>query len=507
MQLNPYKKNIVGPVLLFLGVAAFAVVLSGLIGLGAGVYVLLLVLALGFGLIGAIDYRVCVLAMILMMPLSGSYFFPRKLFGLPGMNPFNLLLVYGFFSYGMAKIFTRRPDAVDINWVKFFWPILLAMAAATYIGSGHVHQIPAFYRLEAPEMFATKFQYVRDIFVKPLLLFAFVWLIAQAVAKSKSVNGWILAVLLGTTFIACLVWFFVAMAGFSFGALSSSSARTFLSPTGMHANEIGVALLPAYAICLFMFRHVKTFWARFGLGIAGVLVLSALLLTFSRAAMLAILIVTFLFVLKLRKPVWILVGLIVMSVAVLFAPQPVKDRVARGFESGSVGSQKDPLTAGRVGNIWIPLLPEVARHPVAGNGISSTMWSHAARNGTLEVGHPHSAYLQLILDFGVLFGGLIAYFLLKVWRLWRAIAKDERRDTVERAFFDGVCAAFIAFLVQAVSGSTFVFEITHAVYLGALGIALGSIAKTPVEGEATKRPAKLKAMPALLHAPKGRAWG
>ncbi|MDC8772074.1 O-antigen ligase family protein [Roseateles albus] len=505
MQQKSKINQMLGPVLLFIAVAGLAIILAGLIGLGAGIYVLLFVLGLVFIVIGSIDFRVCVVAMVIMLPLSSTQFFPRQLFGLTGVNPFNLMFILGFLSFGLSRFFARTQTSVKVEGFRFFWPVMLAMLVATYIGSGHLHQIPLFYRLEQPDLFESRPQYFRDVFVKPLMLFGSVWLLANAVARSKGVQGWIAAIVAGSAGIACMVWFFVAMSGFSFGSLSSAGARTFLSPTGMHANEIGVALLPAYAACLFIFRHLKSGWSKVGIAGVGVLVLSATLLTFSRAAMLALLIVTILFVFRLRKPVWILGGLIVVSVAVLFAPQPIQDRVTEGFEIGAVGAKNDALTAGRVRDIWAPLAPEIARQPLLGNGINSTMWSQAARSGIIVVGHPHNAYLLLLMDYGVVLGALVVFFLVSIWRLWRALSRDAERDPVERAFFDGICAAFLAFLVQGLSGSSLVFGISHAVYLGALGIALGVIAKKPIAVLPNKS-RNLKRQPELLRVSKGRAW-
>src|SRR5712675_2172657 len=40
-----------------------------------------------------LDFRVGVVLLILLLPISGSHVFPHAMFGITGLNPFNLLLV------------------------------------------------------------------------------------------------------------------------------------------------------------------------------------------------------------------------------------------------------------------------------------------------------------------------------------------------------------------------------------------------------------------------------
>src|SRR5712691_12821618 len=39
------------------------------------------------------DFRIGVILLILLLPLSRSYVFPREMLGIKGLNPFNLLLI------------------------------------------------------------------------------------------------------------------------------------------------------------------------------------------------------------------------------------------------------------------------------------------------------------------------------------------------------------------------------------------------------------------------------
>ncbi|MFO1294401.1 MAG: O-antigen ligase family protein [Rubrivivax sp.] len=465
-----------GQVWLVLVAALALAAFSGLLtAMGGGYIAVLFVLATTLAVAGMLDFRFAVFALMLAFPLTATYFFPRKLFGVTGLNPFNVLFLFALSSFLLHRLFSRRERLAPLPSLRFFWPLAAALAAGTIIGSRSVDLIPAFYYRESI-LFETKGEYVRDVFVKPLITLTFVYLIAAAVARSRRMQPWAWLVLLGGSTLAVLVLLFVVLAGVPIGALSEASARSFLSPTGLHANELGVALLPLYAIALFMVPALPQARARFAAMSIAALALVALALTFSRAAFLAVLLVSVLFAVKRRRLIWVLFALAIVVLAALMAPQPIKDRLVRGWDTSTIGarnSSSDTLTAGRVGGIWRPLWPDARGHAIVGNGIHSTMWSSAARRGLIFVGHPHNAFLQLIMDYGVVFGALVVLFLWRVWRLWRRLARSPAVPPVLRAFFDGVSVAFIAFLGQCLTGSTLVFELSHAVYLGALGLALG----------------------------------
>ena len=62
------------------------------------------------------------------------------------------------------------------------------------------------------------------------------------------------------------------------------------------------------------------------------------------------------------------------------------------------------ISAGRIDKIWLPLLPEVARNPLFGNGRYTTLKSEAFANktwGELGINSPHSAYIEVLIDMGL----------------------------------------------------------------------------------------------------------
>src|SRR5260370_16579889 len=102
----------------------------------------------------------------------------------------------------------------------------------------------------------------------------------------------------------------------------------------------------------------------------------ALILTFSRGAFVALAVVSGLYVLLRFSAKTLLVAGCAVVAALLFARGAITERLASGEGAGL-----DAISSGRLNGLWLPLLPEVLRHPVLGNGLRSIIWSAAILSG------------------------------------------------------------------------------------------------------------------------------
>ncbi len=451
---------------------AVAVVCGGLVGLGAGIVVAVALFVLMAGIGSIIDSRVAAIAIVFLLPISVTKVMPHQMLGITGLNPLNAMIGLGLVSLLFATAFGRTKP-FPIPW-RFVVPFVVALGLAAAVGMGKVRQIsPHFYLLE-PELYSTAGQYVRDVFFRPLLNILAIGLVAAAVAQSKQPERWITLATASALALPVTIVGVVLMSGQGLSDLASPSARMFLSATGMHANVLQVVLLPAYAAALFMLPASRG-WARVFYGAATLALLIGLTLTFSRAAFLSTLLVTVAFFAFRRKFRYFVVGALVFLFAALVVPDAVIERATVGFDSGQVGGRHDPLTAGRVGGIWLPLLPEIVKHPVLGDGINSTMWSEPSRRGVFVENHPHNAYLRLLMDHGLVGGALVLLFLWRTWRLFRDMSARKELPAQVNEYFRGVSVAFVVFVgVQCMAGTKLVFDI-HIFYLLPLGIGVGLV--------------------------------
>jgi O-antigen ligase len=203
----------------------------------------------------------------------------------------------------------------------------------------------------------------------------------------------------------------------------------------------------------------------------------ALMLTFSRGAFLGFFVVNALFLLWKFNARTLAIALLVAAVALPLTPGAVWERLSLGF--GGAGNA-NAVSAGRIEEIWLPLMPEILSSPPWGNGLDSVMWSKAMWSGAMyEVTHPHNAYLQAILDMGV--GGLLlllAYY-GHVARNLRSLGSNAYLSPTLRGVFQGALAGLVCFLVTGMAGSSLRPTPEFTFLWIAIGMMYGTQARKP----------------------------
>jgi len=423
------------------------------------------------------DFRIGVVLLILLMPVSGSVVFPHEMFGVTGINPLNLLLLATLGSYllrglfdGSLKHFVPQP----LLWL-YVVPILVAGA----LGSRHVDDIaPVFYMRKMLE-FNNTAGYLRDLVLKPLLLVLFALLMGAAVARSARPERFLAPTLISIWAMGLLVLVFVYLFGTGLGEMASSTSREFLSALGMHANELGRLYAIAYALLLFTWAESKQFGLRLVLLVSMGLVVAALVLTFSRGAFVGLIVVNLLFLVWHRNArALIFLGLVAALVPFVL-PDAVYDRVTTGFAGGL-----NAVSAGRIDGLWLPLLPEVGRNPIFGSGLGSILWSDVVRTAggatVLETTHPHNAYLQALLDMGIVGLILVCTFFALVWRDFRVMSRDAALSPTLRGFCEGAAAGLLCFLIASFTDGSLTPRPEQSFLWLAIGMMYGLRAKRAV---------------------------
>lgn len=426
------------------------------------------------GLIGcaavAFDFRIGVVLLIVLMPISTTYLFPHEMFGIKGLNPLNLLLAGTFGSYliraipeGGLRHFAPRP---------LLWLYVVPIVVAGVIGSRHVGDIaPAFFIYDSLD-FVNRNGYLIDLVAKPMLLVAYALLVGAAVSRSERPEKFLLPTWISIWIMAWTVILFVLHSGIGLTRLASQYSREFLSPLGMHANELGRLYAVAYALLLFTWAETRQTAARLGLLASMGLVALALMMTFSRGAFVGFVLVNLLFLLW-RRNLGALAFVALLAALALFAlPDAVYERVSDGYGSGL-----NAISAGRIDMIWLPLLPELLRHPILGSGLESILWSAPMRTGAgvtiLPVTHPHNAYLEALLDMGAVGLALLVAYFAHLWRGFRALAADSSLCPRLRGFFLGAAAGLLAILVSDLTDSSLRPKPEQALLWLAIGMLYG----------------------------------
>lgn len=437
-------------------------------------------LYLALSLIGCafilVDFRLGVLLLIVLMPISRSALFPHAMLGVIGLNPFNLLLAATLASCllhaaadGSLRRFVPRP----LLWL-YLAPILIAGA----LGSRHLGEIAPVFQSYGLLDFDSAGGYLRELVLKPLLLVVFALLVAAAAAKSGRPERFLLPMLLAVWVMASMVLVYVGLSGAGLGHLGSAGARGFLSALGLHANELGRLYMVAYALLLFTWAEARAPGLRLALLASMAISAAALLLTFSRGAFAGFVLVNVLLLLW-RRNVKALAFFGLLAMVALFAlPEAVYERIAAGRGEGL-----NAITAGRLEGLWLPLLSEVLRSPIYGSGLGSILWTETMRAGggvtVLPATHPHSAYLEAALDTGLAGLALLGAYFVHLWRRFRSLGADPGLSPTLRGFFRGAAAGLLAMLASGLTDGSLAPRYEQSFLWFAIGMMYGHCSRRP----------------------------
>lgn len=459
-----------------LGLPLAAAVLLGALVVFAEAQAVVVAVSLVACVFVMIDFRFGVACLIILMPLSASTVFPHSMAGVTGLNPINLLLL----GTAASLLAHGLPEG---GWARFaprpvVWLYLVPVVAAGLLGMRHAGEIPADFVIANLISFDGPDGYLRDVLLKPVLLVLFALLVGAAVARSRRPEGFLIPMLISVWVMSGLTLAYFYLSGATLAEASGATERGFLSPLGLHANDLGRYYTVAYALMLFTAAATADARLRIALLASMAVTVIALTLTFSRSAFFGFLLVSVIFLLSRRRFGVVLLGGALLAALAWIAPPAVFERIEMGWGEGL-----NAVSAGRVEEIWLPLLPELWKSPLWGNGLASTLWSEATRSGRIPlVGHPHNAYLATLLDMGALGLCLLGAYFVHVWKGFRALRADTTLSRTQRGFFTGAAVGLAVFLVAGFSGSSLTPAAEQFYLWFAIGMMYGQLGRPRAGG-------------------------
>jgi len=459
---------------LALGIAALVVfgIVSG-VGVAIGEVEATVAALTVIAVVAAIaDFRIgAVLAMVLL-PIDASRLSAHNVFGLTGLNPLNLVLATTFASY-----FVRGHGLTRLVPKQVLWLVIVPVLVAGLIGMPHVEDIhPVFYEHDLIH-FTDGWGYLRDLAIKPLFGVFVALLVAAAVARAKKTDRFIVPIIITVWMMSLAAIIYVLASGVSLGMLASDGARAFFSGLGMHANDFGRLFAVAYGLLLFTWGETRVTALKSVLVATMVVLTIALVLTFSRGAFIGWAIINALFLVWKMNARNLGLGLLAAAVGAALMPGAVLSRLSLGF---GAGGDMNEVSAGRIDEIWTPLLPELFKSPIWGNGLDSIMWSHAIwADQILPVTHPHNAYMQAVLDMGLLGLALLFAFYWHVYRNFRDLGSNAYLSPTMRGFYQGAVAGLVCFFITGIAGSSLRPVPEFAFLWIAIGMMYGEMGRKP----------------------------
>lgn len=459
-----------GGVLRAIGFSLIVIFIATLLGAAIpilGLFAVFFTVFAAFSLWVFLDFRVGVALSMVFMPLSATVLFPHELAGIRGLNPLNLILIATALSYFVHAGFNRWRDPLIPS--RLIWWYVLPIAIAAVIGMSKVSLIPHYFEAHKLIEFTDRIGYIRDMFLKPQFLVFLSILVALAVRHSHKPERFIYLMLVsGWIFCGLIIWL-IARSGASLAELASPDERAFLSALGMHANELSLLLNMLYAITLFSIRDGIGGTKKVFLFVSAILFGAVVLLTFSRGGFAGFFVINILYFRTRISLQTVLLGLVVALGLGYFILDAFLERALTGVETGNRGA----ITAGRIDDIWLPLLPYVLADPILPHGIFSILWSEPIRlNRMLPFGQTHSAWLGGLMDFGLIGFGFMIAFLLYVRKEFLRLAREHVSPALQGLFAGGAVTIPVWF-VQGLTDDHFTPTFSQPYFWMALGILMG----------------------------------
>jgi hypothetical protein len=377
---------------------------------------------------------------------------PRTILGVPGLNPWNLL----FFSVVLAWMSQRKGDG--LRWDMPRVPAVLLLLGLSLVVTG-------FFRVFADAQSLVEADVGVGELVSDYLFNPVKWVVLGLLLfdgcrnRGRLVLG--LASILSLYFmlgLQVLRWVLPTVA-FDGNALSSYTVKKLTTEIGHHRNDLSVMLAGASWSFLALRPLVASTSARAALLLGGIVVLVAQALTGGRGGYLAWCAVGLVLAL-VRWRRYLVVAPLIVILVISFMPS-VADRALHGIVGPDDDTDEinlEELTSGR-NFIWPPVIDKISEARFVGHGRAAmqrtglSVWL-MEEAGEGYVNHPHNAYLEMLLDSGVL--GL--FVTLALYTTFLAVGLSLTRDRRSPEFTAAGCIALAlvtSHMVGSLSGQSF----------------------------------------------------
>ncbi len=441
------------PLALFL---VFISVIAGLSVIVFGYLSLIVIVVLVLLLALLYDFRIGVVALLIVYPLSATHMIPSY----SGLNAQNLLLLGALVSYLLQRMWKQQPPyrLIEPRLLLFYVvPFVLAGLAGS---QQYLHS-----QLTSPDTdpVGTPRGFILYFILKPGLLILLSLLIAAAVRESRRGQRFLTPYTIATLVPALLICGLFINGGASLPNLVTF--RYFLPVLGLHANQFAVVLNFAIATTLFCGIGAPHGIRKWALLVTSALLSGVLLLTFSRGGYTGFAVILIAYFVYTRDISKLLIGLIILAAGAFFVPDAAVDRITLGVTHGS----EDAMSSGRL-TFWPPLLEKVLESPLWGHGFAYVGRSDLGQ--ILAVGQAHNAYLDLLLDMGVIGMVLVVLFFAGVYRNFRSLSVTDP-EPLFRGFFRGASVGLLAMLLQAFTDDHLTPNTPQLFFWMAYGLMLG----------------------------------
>jgi hypothetical protein len=447
----------------------------------AAVFLVMMIIAL----MAIRDRRYVLFSYMLLLPLIALPITSGRLAGIPGLSIQNIVMGLGvYILYLSGSRQTRMDNNLRLAFIVYWLVVTLTVFHGMFYLSD-LNKTPGFETLGI-------YTYLRGYLILPLLswisfVVAYRYAATGAGRSIEYLRYFGIAMIVFASVVLGSVLYYFAQ-GLNYTAVRAAVA-VFI---GIHSNDwaFGFVMAVPFLIAGGLSKAVVPKSGRMLLWLALVGSVTAILFSYSRSAYVALFLVSFGFAL-LRKRTLLLLFIPLLVGLVFFGPASVLERTGFGFTQGSSKSSQldvNTISSGRLelGSRAFEIIASNLAQTAFGNG----RWTfpRAAINEYPGITHPHNAYLELILDAGLLgFIPLFSVYLLMFSRF--IVGARTLRSSQYNLIYTAAVLALGCRLIMAISGGSF-YPLPHLLFMWqVLGFALGLLRRDTLQ---LRQPQRIK---------------
>jgi len=371
--------------------------------------------------LGVADKKNILFFMLVILPFHSTVFLDKNLLDIPGLKPLNItafFMLVLFYIQG-GKIFIG--GGVEKKSVYYF-VVYIAIFTLAVLRSLDYHSI--LYIVDS-QFHKTPGRYLLSFLVRPLIFtLPFIYILKHV--KTEQDIKKLLQVICFSVFLVSIAVIVIGFKNFDVIIKSRELANKSFSDffIGMHYNSIGSFYIVCSPLLLYHALSRKPF-ALINYALAGV----AVLLLQSRSTIGIFLMGSMLTLYFLKKWRAIFFFSILLAVSfLLWLPGFIERTLSIGMETRDLNE----IFTGRISGIWLPLIVDRLNHPAElffGVGRYAIIQNPLyAGGGIIKVYHAHNAFIEFLIDNGVILFALLIFFMtklfMKAWRLAQIYNSD-----------------------------------------------------------------------------------
>lgn len=384
-------------------------------------------------------------ALILLTCVLQRKDMPGQLASIQGLNPWNFLFVW----IGLCWLFCRHAEGL-----RWDLPSRIALLLLIYLLVLIIADVRALAKLSyfPDEYRQSTFSFLTDELINPVKFMLLGLLLYDGCRTRRRIILAIFTILATFLFYALLT-----IRCMPFEILQSESQfmryrQRIDRDTGLNANDMGMVLAAGFWALLSAWRLSTKSWFHGALLVAAATVAVGLALTFSRGGYLAFIVLAVVFAALFWRRLFLLYPFLVLVVLV-FMPS-IRNRMSMGLSTvtaaGEQVSDTDVMTSGRATELWPFALRKIRQSPLVGYGRRAIVHTNAPFFAT----HPHNAYLEVLLDTGIIGLIPIAILFLGILRMSVSLLRSGQALLI-RSIGGMSLACIVALLVCGLAAQSF----------------------------------------------------